>query len=147
MKLSIIIVNYRSAALIMNCIRSAMAFASGSDFEWIVVDNQSGDDSRERICGEFPFVQWVEMGYNAGFARANNQGMKMAKGDVYLLINPDTLILEDAIQHCLEQLLASDHAASGVQLLYEDRSKQISGSYFMKGASIISWRFLTGAAF
>ncbi len=133
MKLSVIIVNYRSAAYIINCIESAMAFDSALDFEWLVVDNASGDDSKERICSRFPFVNWIEMGYNAGFARANNAGMKQASGDIYLLLNPDILILDDAIEKCRAKFIQQDHIACGVQLLYEDRSLQISGSYFMKG--------------
>jgi hypothetical protein len=133
MKLSIIIVNYRSAAYILNCIASAMQFDSGKSFEWIVVDNDSKDNSRELICTQFPFVKWIEMGYNAGFARANNEGMRQGSGDVYLLLNPDTLILNNAIQQCFEKIVSSNHIASGVQLLYEDLSIQISGSYFMKG--------------
>lgn len=133
MKLSIIIVNYRSADYIANAIRSAMQFDSGKTFEWIVVDNASGDNSQQQICQEFPFVHWIDMAYNAGFARANNEGMRHATGEVYLLLNPDTLILDNAIEKCLQQLEQSKHIASGVQLLYEDHSIQISGSYFMKG--------------
>jgi GT2 family glycosyltransferase len=133
MKLSVIIVNYRSAGYIGNCIRSAMQFESGNDFEWIVVDNASGDNSKEIIVKEFPFVKWIDMGYNAGFARANNEGMRQANGEVYLLLNPDTIILEDAIQKSLAQFVVSENVACGVQLLYDDRSIQISGSYFMIG--------------
>ncbi len=132
MKLSIIIVNYRSAAFILNCIKSALQFDSANSFEWIVVDNDSKDNSRDQICRAFPFVKWIEMGYNAGFARANNEGMRQSSGDVFLLLNPDTLILNNAILHCFEKLVSSKHIASGVQLLYEDHSIQISGSYFMK---------------
>ena len=133
MKLSVIIVNYRSAAYIVNCIQTAMAFSSAGDFEWLVVDNASNDDSREQICGRFPFVKWVEMGYNAGFARANNEAIRQASGNVYLLLNPDTLILDNAIEKCYLKFISTDHSVCGVQLLYEDRSIQISGSYFMKG--------------
>jgi len=53
MKLSVIIVNYRSAAYIINCIGSAMQFDSGKDFEWIVVDNASGDDSKKKYLLHF----------------------------------------------------------------------------------------------
>ncbi|MCX6205138.1 MAG: glycosyltransferase family 2 protein [Bacteroidetes bacterium] len=133
MKLSVIIVNYRSATYIGNCIRSAMQFDSGKGFEWIVVDNASGDNSKELICQEFPFVQWIDMGYNAGFARANNEGMRHASGSIYLLLNPDTLILDNAIDRCVQKLENSTAIGCGVQLLYEDHSIQISGSYFMKG--------------
>ena len=133
MKLSIIIVNYRSASYIINCIRSAMQFPSASNFEWIVVDNASSDDSKEQICTAFPFVKWIDMDYNAGFARANNEGMRQSSGDVYLLLNPDTLILNNAIENCFQTLLTSTNLACGVQLLYENHTTQISGSYFMKG--------------
>ena len=153
MKLSVILVNYRSAAYIIDCIRSATAFESVSSFEWIVVDNASGDDSREKILQQFSFVQWVDMGYNAGFARANNAGIRQATGDVLLLLNPDTLILNDAIQQCYLSFVQSSYAACGVQLLYENGASQISGSYFMKGGinhllSIPYWgRFLRWLAF
>jgi GT2 family glycosyltransferase len=133
MKLSIIIVNYRSAAYILNCIQSAWQFDSVNHFEWIVVDNASGDNSKEEICNAFPFVKWIDMGYNAGFARANNEGMRQSSGDVYLLLNPDTLILNNAIEKSFQKFIASNNIACGVQLLYEDHSIQISGSYFMKG--------------
>lgn len=133
MKLSVIIVNYRSATYIGNCIRSAMQFDSGKSFEWIVVDNASNDHSKEQICQEFPFVKWINLGYNAGFARANNEGMRNAFGDIYLLLNPDTIILDNAIEKCVEKFEQSNNIACGVQLLYEDHSIQISGSYFMKG--------------
>lgn len=133
MKCSVIIINFRSAAYIIDSINSAMAFESAKNFEWIVVDNASGDDSKEKICGLFPFVKWIDMGYNAGFARANNEGMRQASGDVFLLLNPDTLILEDAIEKCFQKFIHTDHVACGVQLLYENRAPQISGSYFMKG--------------
>lgn len=133
MKLSVIIVNYRSAAYIMNCIGSAMQFDSGKNFEWIVVDNASGDNSKEQICTAFPFVQWIDMGYNAGFARANNEGMRKAIGDTYLLLNPDTIIIDDSIGKAFKKFQAGNSIACGIQLLYEDRSIQISGSYFMKG--------------
>ncbi len=133
MKLSIIIVNYRSAAYILNCIGSAMQFDSGNDFEWIVVDNASGDHSKDQIIHAFPFVKWVDMGYNAGFARANNEGIRHSSGEVFLLLNPDTLILDDAIAKSFKKFISSNSVACGVQLLYEDHSIQISGSYYMKG--------------
>jgi GT2 family glycosyltransferase len=59
--------------------------------------------------------------------------MRYAIGDVYLLLNPDTIILENAIEKCVEKFELSNDIACGVQLLYEDRTIQISGSYFMKG--------------
>ena len=86
--LSIIIVNYRSSLFVIDAIRTLKLFNAGSDHELIVIDNASGDNSMELILEKFPDVKWFEMGYNAGFARANNAGMKLARGEVFLLLNP-----------------------------------------------------------
>jgi GT2 family glycosyltransferase len=101
--------------------------------EWLVVDNSGSESDRELICTQFPFVQWVEMGYNAGFARANNEGMRMATGKVYLLLNPDTLLKPGVVMSACQRLLASTYVAAGVQLVYADGVPQFSGSFFMKG--------------
>lgn len=131
--LSIIIVNYKSASFIVDCLNSASAFPSFNQFEWIVVDNQSNDNSKEIITGSFPNVVWHDMGYNAGFARANNAGMQISKGEYILLLNPDTLILNDAIHVCLQKFATTNDVACGVQMLNKDLTTQISGSRFMKG--------------
>lgn len=131
--LSIIIVNYKSAVHITNCIESALQFPSAKEFEWIVADNNSGDLSKEILTTKFPFIKWIDMGYNAGFARANNAGIKISKGDIVLLLNPDTIIIDDALKKCLLKFSSANHEACGVQLLNDDGSPQISGNYFMKG--------------
>jgi hypothetical protein len=131
-RLSIIIVNYRSAKLIADCLRS---IAGSIDFayEVIIVDNASGDDSETTLLKEFPWVKWVSMGYNAGFARANNEGIRQSAGEVVLLLNPDTIILDRSVEQCFLKFIRSDDVACGVQLLFPDGSLQISGNYFMKG--------------
>ena len=134
MLLSIIIVNYKSASLISDCINSAFQFSSAKNFEWIVVDNDSKDESKEIITSQFPFVKWIEMGYNAGFARASNEGIRQSKNEVVLLLNPDTLIMDDAIDSCLNRFLQSLYAACAVQLLNEDKTAQITGNFVMTGA-------------
>ena len=133
MLLSIIIVNYRSIDLILQCIDSIYRETRGIEFEIIVVDNASGDNSERLLKEKFPGVRWLQMGYNAGFARANNAGMRTAAGNVFLLLNPDTIIEDQAIDRCYKQFTASPFVAAGVQMLNEDRSPQISGNFFMKG--------------
>lgn len=133
MALSVIIVNYRSAKFICDCLASAFQFASAKNFEWIIVDNDSKDNSKEIVTSQFPFVKWIDMGYNAGFARANNEGLRQSSYEVVLLLNPDTIILNDAIEKCYERFIQTNHAACGVQMLNPDGSSQISGSYFAKG--------------
>jgi GT2 family glycosyltransferase len=133
MKLSIIIVNYKTPQLLLDCIRSIYQFDTSS-FEFIVVDNFSNDNTEALLKEHFSDVIFVQMGYNAGFARANNAGIKMAKGAAYLLLNSDTIVVGDAINISLQKLLmADDYAGCGVQLLNSDGSPQISGNYIMTG--------------
>jgi GT2 family glycosyltransferase len=90
--LSIIIVNYKTPKLLDNCINSIYDNKDNLTLEIIVVDNQSEDESKRIIATKYPNVIWIDMGYNAGFARANNLGIHRAKGDYILLLNSDTII-------------------------------------------------------
>jgi GT2 family glycosyltransferase len=103
------------------------------DYEVIIVDNHSEDDSEYVITTRFPQVSWVAMPYNSGFARGNNFGMRTAKGETFLLLNPDTIATDDSISKCYKSLQSSKYAACGVQLLNADTSLQISGGFFVKG--------------
>lgn len=130
--LSIVIVNYRSGQLTLDCLDSVYRHIP-ANLELIVVDNFSQDNSEELIRKRFPEVRWIQMGYNAGFARGNNAGISVATGDTILLLNPDTLAIDDSIWQCYQRLNDSGFAAAGVQLLDATRDLQISGSFFVKG--------------
>src|SRR5258708_32659325 len=73
MELSILIVNYKTPALVIDCLRTVYAQTSGAavDYEVIIIDNASGDNSRQLIQTAYPDTRWIQMDYNAGFARAN----------------------------------------------------------------------------
>jgi len=131
--LSIIIVNFNSGKLVSECIRSIAKFNPDLAYEIIVVDNASVDNSKELVMAAGGNIQWIEMGYNAGFARANNEGMKRAEGECYLLLNPDTLSIDDSITRCYAQFRQSAYAGCGVQLLDASGIPQISGTHFVKG--------------
>lgn len=132
-QLSIIIVNFKTPQLVVDCISSINQFESAKNFEIIVVDNDSKDESEKMVTARFPTVKWIPMPYNAGFARANNEGIKKAQADTFLLLNSDTIILDDAIGGSLAVFQSSDYLACGVQLLNTNRTPQISGNYFMTG--------------
>ncbi|MEO7265994.1 MAG: glycosyltransferase family 2 protein [Ferruginibacter sp.] len=132
MKLSIIIVNYKTAGLVMDCIASLYRF-SIADMEIIVVDNDSRDGIEVQLLQLYPAVTFIQTGYNSGFARANNAGIKESRGEVVLLLNSDTVIQENAVEQCYDRLLNSQYVAAGVQLQNEDGSPQISGNYAMQG--------------
>ncbi len=125
--LSIIIVNYKSHQLIYECIKSIKNFGINCDHEIIIVNNDLSDVGDNIIKDLYPNVIWCEMGYNAGFARANNRGILLSKYSHVLLLNPDTIILDDAINKSFSQFANSGYVACGVQLLNADYTHQISG--------------------
>lgn len=134
MDLSIIIINYKSAELVLDCIESIYQQPDQYSFEIIIVDNNSQDDCKEKVLKKYPFVQWLQLDYNAGFARANNAGVTIAKGEYILLLNADTIILDNAINKSIALLKQhTDAVGCGVQLLNTDGTTQISGAHIIKG--------------
>lgn len=92
---SIVIVNYKSKDLTLNCIRSIRAADwSGLTYEIIVVDNYSADLSSDDLkqLGEIKFIM---NGRNIGLGAANNKGIKLARGEYIVIMNPDTLAAKD----------------------------------------------------
>ncbi len=121
MVLSIIFVNYKTPELIVQCLKSIELFNPSLDYEVIVVNNASKDNDRGFIKNQFPKLIWHEMGYNAGFARANNAGMRLAKGKYFLLLNTDTWMIDDSINRCIAHLEnRPDSIAGGAYQLFPD---------------------------
>jgi GT2 family glycosyltransferase len=131
--LSIIIINYKSLDLIRDCLRSIYTSNPSISFEIIVVNNDDLRDTDNPLLSEFPDIRWIEMHYNAGFARANNEGIRQAEAETVLILNPDTIIPPKALDDSYRPFIASDYVACGVQLLNEDSTPQISGNYFVPG--------------
>lgn len=104
MVLSVIIVNYRVKYFLELCLHSLQKALMGIAAEIIVVDNHSSDGSPEQLKPLFPAVTFLVNEENVGFARANNQALRRASGDYILFLNPDTLVPEDFVHHCLSFL-------------------------------------------
>ena len=100
--LSIIIVTWNSLGEIDACLRSV--FESKVNLEVIIVDNNSIDGTVDFVKKEWPQCKLIEAGGNLGFARANNIGIRVAQGRYILLLNPDTVILGDAIGMVLDEM-------------------------------------------
>ena len=83
--LSVIIVNWNVAELLLEAIQSIYAHPPYGEYEIIVVDNASNDDSMDQLRKRFPTVRIVENSQNVGFAKANNQGIEIARGEYILL--------------------------------------------------------------
>lgn len=94
-KVSIIIINYNTAQLTLNCIHSIIKNVHSTDYEIIVVDNASTDNSKKLIKETFPDIMLIESSSNAGFGKANNLGAKHANGQYLFLLNSDTEIIND----------------------------------------------------
>jgi len=134
MDLSIIIINYKSTQLVLDCLDSVYQQTHQHSFEIIIVDNDSKDDCKEKVLAKYPATRWIQMDYNAGFARANNAGFAIAQGDHILLLNADTIILDGAIDKSIALLQQQkDASGCGVQLLHTDGTNQISGAHNIKG--------------
>mgnify|MGYP002520557749 FL=1 len=98
MDVSIIIVNYNTKELIKNCIKSIYQYTNDIEFEIIVSDNGSTDGSIEMLKSEFPNVILIENNANLGFGKANNKGLKIAKGKYIFYLNSDTVLLNNAVK-------------------------------------------------
>jgi GT2 family glycosyltransferase len=109
---SILIVSWNTCKLLKDCLLSVYDQTKVIDFEVIVIDNASTDGSAEMVKKEFPQAILISNPDNRGFAAANNQGMKIAKGRYVLLLNPDTIVLDGAIQKSVAY--ADDHQDIGI---------------------------------
>ncbi len=130
--LSIIIVSYNTAGLLVKCLTSVYAHPhSYYRFETIIIDNASSDNSLELVRQQFPQAQFIANQDNRGFAAATNQGLTVACGQYLLLLNPDTEILDGALWKLLAFLEAEPEAAvAGPSLIFPDYSFQDSAFYF-----------------
>ena len=98
---SIIVVNYRTRELTLECLRSVARETENFDYEILLVDNASNDGLIEAVAGEMPDVRRIPLTENVGFARGNNIAAEQARGKYLLLLNSDTLILDRAIDRLL----------------------------------------------
>ena len=125
LKLSVIIVNYNVKYYLDQCIRSVLrAFEEmNTPAEIIVVDNHSADGSVDYLEKRYPqmlypMVRFVRSAHNLGFARANNIAIRQSRGEYVLLLNPDTIVGEDALKASVDFMDAHENAgAVGVRML------------------------------
>lgn len=122
---SIIIVNWNTKDKLKNCLISIYEQASGFTYEVIVVDNASGDGSADMVKRKFPEVILLQNDENKGFAAANNRGIAVSGGRYVLLLNSDTVILDNAIAKTI--VFADNHpeaAVVGCKVLNSDETLQ-----------------------
>ncbi len=125
MKLSVILVNWKTRDLTRDALVSVYKETRELVFEIIVVDNNSGDGSVEMIKKEFPQVVLIENKDNLGFGKANNQGLKIARGEYLMFLNTDTVVLDGALNKLVNYLdQHADVVMVGPRLLNKDLTFQ-----------------------
>jgi len=97
MDISVVIVNYNVQYFLEQCILSVKAASNNLAVEIIVVDNNSTDESCKMLSKKYPEIILIQNKKNVGFSKANNQGVKIAKGEYVLILNPDTVLCEDTL--------------------------------------------------
>lgn len=118
MKLSVIIVNYNVCDLLEQCLKSVLAASTNITTEIFVVDNNSFDNSVKMLKEKFPQVHLIENKTNKGFSVANNQAIKIAKGEYLLLLNPDTIVEPDTFEKTISFMdIHSNAGALGVKMI------------------------------
>jgi GT2 family glycosyltransferase len=139
---SVVVVSYNTRELLAQCLSSIIAQTPDLGLEVIVVDNASVDGSPELVRHEFEKIRLIANGANVGLARANNQGIRAASGRYVLLLNPDTVILDRAIEQMVHFMDAHPEAGiCGPRLVYPDGADQRS-TYPFPSLSGAPWQFL-----
>ncbi len=118
MDLSVVIVSFNVKYFLEQCLHSVVKASEHIAAEIFVVDNNSADGSVQMVAEKFPDVQLIANTVNLGFAKANNQAIRIATGRYILLLNPDTLVQEDSFTRCIAHMDAnSDIGCMGVKMI------------------------------
>ena len=139
MDVSIILVNYKTYWYLNDCIKSIKDKTQGLDYEIIVVDNASGDNSCAMIQKNHSDVILLPSATNLGFGGANNLGVSVAKGDYVFLLNTDTILLNNAVKILLDYMKSAplEIAACCANLYHKDLSPNYSYSLRFPSLSYI----------
>lgn len=107
MKLSIIIISFNSGKFLKKCLESIIESSlKANDYEVVIVDNDSQDSSlKDGLTVKVKNLHLIKNNENAGFARANNQGIKKSKGEFVLLLNPDTIVEKNTLEKMTEYMI------------------------------------------
>ena len=149
-RLTIIVVNWNTLALLRDCLDSLLRKDMGITHEIIVVDNASADGSPQMVMETFPSVRLICNAENRGFAKANNQAIKVAQGDYILLLNSDTVVPDN---HIFPEWLSfmdrhPEAGASGCMLVKADGAHWVGDAGFKPSfGTIFNYSFFLSKLF
>lgn len=144
--LSIIIINYNTARLTIDCLTSIIKNINHLSYEIVLIDN--GSDIKDfnnvkAFAKKFPQIKLVGNKKNFGFSKANNQGMKHSRGKHLLFLNSDTILKSDVVSPLLKWM--ESHPRAGIvscQLYNADGSVQGTGGYFPTFSKVLLWMLM-----
>jgi GT2 family glycosyltransferase len=125
--LAVVIISFNVCRLLRECLESIYRETTRTRVEIWVIDNHSSDDSVQMLKEEFPDVHLIENNENLGFTRANNQAIVQCQSELVLLLNPDTVVRDGALDKMVQYM--DEHpevGVSGCRLLNEDGSLQLA---------------------
>lgn len=131
MEVSIIIINFNTFKLTYNCIQSVIVHTFGITYEIILIDNASKECNADLFKEQFPQIKLIKSEQNLGFAGGNNLGLNHASGEYILLLNSDTVMVENSIQFIYKKCKTiRDLGAATIKLTYPDGEIQHSAQKF-----------------
>ncbi|MBU0480479.1 MAG: glycosyltransferase family 2 protein [Proteobacteria bacterium] len=138
MDVSIIIVNWNTRDLLLDCLAALYDTVKGLSIEVLMVDNASKDDSVDVVREKYPQLRIIRNDRNLGFAAGNNKGLRVMQGKYALLLSTDTVLTEGAVHRLFTFLEGNEDAAMACgQLLNSDGSKQNSIANFPSPLSLL----------
>jgi len=125
-RLHIVIVNYKSSDYLAGCLAGIPKSTPGIRISAAVVDNNSSEEEElAKLRENYPWIDFLFNRENLGFSKACNQGIKCREADLYLLLNPDTVVNPEALESCAQFLLENQEAGiAGCRILNADGSVQ-----------------------
>ncbi len=127
MDLSVVILNWNTMDLLIDCLKAIDDTFHAPAFEVIVVDNASTDGSVDAVRQSFPGVRLIQNSENVGFARANNRAIRECRGRYILLLNSDAFVAPGAMTQLLQAMEADPQIGiAGANLFYPDGRPQSS---------------------
>ena len=143
---SVVIVSWNTRALLMSCLNSLDSGWSAGTLQVVVVDNASSDGSLDMVKVEHPEAVVIQMGANAGYAKAINRGLQECTGDFVCLLNSDTEMTPGALAAMIDYLHSHPEAGLvGPALLNPDGSHQSSRRKFPFFWASLTWIAERGA--
>ncbi len=144
-ELSIIIASYKQPELLKLCIGSIQKNTKGVEYEIISVDGETEEATYDVMRENFPEINFIPNHYNVGFAKLVNQGLDVARGEHYLIINADIIIKNDAISKLLEYIKEKPEVGIvGPKLINFDNSIQESCFRFYSPLTVVYRRTFLG---